>query len=163
ETLPVAQRAAPLTTADWGGNKELRDEMAAEVNRIADDLASEARVRERVFIGLALVALVGALVLTWLVSRSITGPLRSLTAQAKAMAGDRLPRAVIEVLQTPLGEDVAVPQVEPVRVKTRDEVVEVAQALNTVQDTALGLAVEQAVLRRNIADSFVNLGRRNQN
>ena len=38
-----------------------------------------------------------------------------------------------------------------------------AAALNTVQDTALGLAVEQAVLRRNIADSFVNLGRRNQN
>jgi signal transduction histidine kinase len=97
------------------------------------------------------------------VSRSITRPLRSLTAQAKAMAGDRLPHAVMEVLQTPLGEDVAVPQVEPVRVNTRDEVVEVAQALNTVQDTALGLAVEQAVLRRNIADSFVNLGRRNQN
>jgi hypothetical protein len=40
---------------------------------------------------------------------------------------------------------------------------DVADALNTVQDTALDLAVEQAVLRRNIADSFVNLGRRNQN
>ena len=40
---------------------------------------------------------------------------------------------------------------------------DVAEALNTVQDTALDLAVEQAVLRRNIADSFVNLGRRNQN
>jgi signal transduction histidine kinase len=39
----------------------------------------------------------------------------------------------------------------------------VAAALNTVQDTALDLAVEQAVLRRNLADSFVNLGRRNQN
>jgi signal transduction histidine kinase len=120
-------------------------------------------MRERLFAGLAVVALVAAFVLTWLVSRSITRPLRSLTAQAKAMAGNRLPRAVMEVLQTPLGEDVAVPQLEPVRVKTRDEVVEVAQALNTVQDTALGLAVEQAVLRRNIADSFVNLGRRNQN
>jgi hypothetical protein len=32
-----------------------------------------------------------------------------------------------------------------------------------VQDGAIGLAVEQAVPRRNIADSFVNLGRRNQN
>ena len=38
-----------------------------------------------------------------------------------------------------------------------------ADALNTVQDTALHLAVEQAVLRRNLADSFLNLGRRNQN
>ena len=34
---------------------------------------------------------------------------------------------------------------------------------NTVQRRALDLAVEQAVLRRNISDSFVNLGRRNQN
>ena len=48
-------------------------------------------------------------------------------------------------------------------VQTRDEVSDVAEALNTVQDSALDLAVEQAVLRRNIADSFVNLGRRNQN
>ena len=32
-----------------------------------------------------------------------------------------------------------------------------------MQETALELAVEQAVLRRNIAGSFVNLGRRNQN
>src|SRR5690606_34532996 len=45
----------------------------------------------------------------------------------------------------------------------RDEGADVADALNTVQDSALDLAVEQAVLRRNIADSFVNLGRRNQN
>jgi signal transduction histidine kinase len=163
EMVPVDQLTAPLTTTTWGGNKELREAMAAEVNRIADDLVADARARERTFIGLALGALMAALGLTWAVSRSITRPLRSLTAQAKAMAGDRLPRAVTEVLQTPLGEDVAVPQVEPVVVKTRDEVVEVAQALNTVQDTALSLAVEQAVLRRNISDSFVNLGRRNQN
>src|SRR5690606_11180801 len=54
------------------------------------------------------------------------------------------------------------PHVTPVRVNARDEVADVADALNTVQDTALDLAVEQAVLRRNIADSFVNLGRRNQ-
>ncbi len=101
--------------------------------------------------------------LTLLVSRSITKPLRSLTQQAKDMAGRRLPSAVLEVLETPLGEDVSVPDITPIRVKTRDEVADVADALNTVQDSALDLAVEQAVLRRNIADSFTNLGRRNQN
>ena len=79
------------------------------------------------------------------------------------MAENRLPAAVTDILETPLGEDVTVPTVEPVRVNTRDEVSDVADALNTVQDSALDLAVEQAVLRRNIADSFVNLGRRNQN
>src|SRR5690606_38253077 len=99
----------------------------------------------------------------WLVSRSITRPLRALTRQAKEMAERRLPEAVSDILETPLGEDVVVPSVEPISVATRDEVADVADALNTVQDSALDLAVEQAVLRRNIAASFVNLGRRDQN
>ena len=90
-------------------------------------------------------------------------PLRSLTRQAADMASDRLPQAVQQVLDTPLGDDVVVPEVAPINVNTRDEVADVAAALNTVQRSALDLAVEQAVLRRNIADSFVNLGRRNQN
>jgi K+-sensing histidine kinase KdpD len=79
------------------------------------------------------------------------------------MAADRLPTAVQDVLETPAGEDVVVPEVTPIEVRTRDEVANVAAALNTVQTSALDLAVEQAALRKNIADSFVNLGRRNQN
>jgi HAMP domain-containing protein len=129
----------------------------------ADELESAAIARQRWFAMLALVALVVAAVVSWIVSRSITRPLRSLTRQARDMAERRLPEAVIDILETPLGDDVQVPSIEAVAVRTRDEVSDVASALNTVQDTALDLAVEQAVLRRNIADSFVNLGRRNQN
>jgi signal transduction histidine kinase len=70
---------------------------------------------------------------------------------------------VAQILRTPMGEDVVVPELAPIRITTRDEVADVADALSTVQDSALSLAVEQAVLRRNLADSFVNLGRRNQN
>jgi signal transduction histidine kinase len=129
----------------------------------ADDL-NDAATRTMIwFLVLAGVAAAVALGVTWLVTRSITRPLRSLTGQAKAMADHRLPEAVIDILDTPLGEDVDIPEVDPVAVPTRDEVSDVAEALNTVQDSALDLAVEQAVLRRNIADSFVNLGRRNQN
>src|SRR5262245_55062346 len=129
----------------------------------AAELRDEAARSQQLYMGLAVVAIVVALLVTWLVSRSITRPLRSLTRQAKEMAERRLPEAVIDILETPLGDDVSVPSVDPVRVNTRDEVSDVADALNTVQDSALDLAVEQAVLRRNIADSFVNLGRRNQN
>ncbi|MFP3900099.1 MAG: nitrate- and nitrite sensing domain-containing protein [Acidimicrobiia bacterium] len=129
----------------------------------AGELTSAAANRERWFLALAGLALFVAVAVTWIVSRSITRPLRSLTSQAKDMAEERLPEAVLDILETPLGEDVEVPQVEPIEVHTRDEVADVAEALNTVQDSALDLAVEQAVLRRNIADSFVNLGRRNQN
>ena len=139
-----------------GGVTDTLDERATE-------LEDAAVARQRWFIALAVVTLVVAIAITLIVSRSITRPLRSLTRQAKEMAERRLPDAVLDILETPLGDDVQVPQVDPVVVNTRDEVADVSAALNTVQDTALDLAVEQAVLRRNIADSFVNLGRRNQN
>ena len=129
----------------------------------AADLEAAASARQRWFAVLAAVTVLVAGLVTWLVSRSITRPLRSLTYQAKDMAERKLPDAVVDILETPLGDDVTVPTIDPVTIETRDEVADVADALNTVQDTALDLAVEQAVLRRNIADSFVNLGRRNQN
>jgi signal transduction histidine kinase len=129
----------------------------------ADHLDASAAARQLRFGALAVLAVALAVGLTWLISHSITAPLRSLTHQAKELAGWRLPDAVRDVLETPLGEDVHVPEIEAVVVETTDEVADVADALNTVQDSALDLAVEQAVLRRNIADSFVNLGRRNQN
>jgi signal transduction histidine kinase len=129
----------------------------------AADLEAAASARQRWFAVLAAVTVLVAGLVTWLVSRSITRPLRSLTYQAKDMAERKLPDAVVDILETPLGDDVSVPTIDPVTIETRDEVADVADALNTVQDTALDLAVEQAVLRRNIADSFVNLGRRNQN
>jgi signal transduction histidine kinase len=146
-------------TAWYGFRHRVEDTL---VDR-ADDLNAAAERTRMWFIVLAVVSVGVAILVTWLVSRSITRPLRSLTGQATAMADHRLPEAVLDILDTPLGEDVEVPEVDPVAVHTRDEVSDVAEALNTVQDSALDLAVEQAVLRRNIADSFVNLGRRNQN
>jgi signal transduction histidine kinase len=148
---------------DTFGYTVFRGSVTDELASKADQLESDAVARQRAYLLLAAVALAVAVLVTWLVSRSITRPLRSLTGQATAMADHRLPEAVLDILDTPLGEDVEVPEVDPVAVHTRDEVSDVAEALNTVQDTALDLAVEQAVLRRNIADSFVNLGRRNQN
>lgn len=162
EAIPLAELVAPMATTDWAGLKAFRIALADEVNATAHRVVAEAQRREQVFLLTAFVTLALAIGLCWLVSRSITVPLRSLTRQATAMANSRLPSAVVEVLDTPLGEDVRVASVAPVRVATRDEVGEVADALNVVQDTALRLAVEQAVLRRNIADSYLNLGRRNQ-
>jgi len=162
EEVPFDQLMVPLRTPGAGGLVDFRIAMADRLDETADRIHGEARSRERLFLALTGVTLAATLLLSWVVSRSITGPLRSLTRQAKEMADERLPAAVLDVLHTPLGHDVRVPHAPPVQVETRDEVEDVAAALNTVQDTALTLAVEQAVLRRNIADSFVNLGRRNQ-
>lgn len=141
----------------------LRDALSDEVVRRADDLSADARNRQRLLAVLAIVTLVGATVTTWIVSLSITRPLEALTRQARDMAHHRLPEAVGGVLETPIGEDVRLPDLEPITATTHDEIAHVAATLNALQDAAVGLAVEQAVLRRNISDSFLNLGRRNQN
>ena len=154
---------AEAVSGDAEGNANLRlltgDALAADADRLVGE--AESSQRNIMIVAVALTAL--ALGATILATRSITRPLRSLTKQARDMAGERLPNAVQEVLETPLGEDVSITGLEPISVNTRDEVADVATALNTVQRSALDLAVEQAALRRNLADSFVNLGRRNQN
>jgi signal transduction histidine kinase len=163
EDVDLPSLTEPLNVSPSSGYMGMRAELVRVLNERADELNAEAAARQRIYLLLAAVALAATVLLAWAVSRSITNPLRSLTRQAKAMADTELPDAVIGILDTPLGEDIDVPRPRSVVVQTRDEVSDVADALNTVQDTALDRAIEQAVLRRNIADSFVNLGRRNQN
>ena len=129
----------------------------------ADDLNAEAAARSRWYIATALLVVAAAVVAILAVSRSIVRPLKELTRQSIAMAEDHLPNAVRKVLDAPVGEDVEVPDLAPVTVSSRDEVADVADTLNRVQTAALDLAVDQAMLRRNVADAFVNLARRNQN
>lgn len=110
-----------------------------------------------------IVVMILAVGVALIAARSIARPLRRLADDAEAMATTGLPGAVQAILDAPLGEDVETPQLARVSAAGGAEIGELATALNTVQDRAAGLAIEQAILRRNISDSFVNLGRRNQN
>jgi HAMP domain/Histidine kinase-, DNA gyrase B-, and HSP90-like ATPase len=139
-------------------------------NRVAEIVRGEARdlneaatQRERLYIVVVTLTIAVAVATMVIVSRSITRPLQSLTTQAVRMASQGLGQAISTVLRTPMGADVTVPEMKAIAVNTRDEVADVAEVLNTVQHSALELAVGQAVLRRNLTDSFVSLGRRNQN
>jgi signal transduction histidine kinase len=136
---------------------------ASIVTAHARSLTASAQTEERNWIAITIASVMLAIALLWLTNRWITRPLRALADQAALMAGQRLPAAVQEILDTPVDESVVQPDVEPVRVQAGGEVHEVAVALNQVQDSAISLAVEQAMLRRSIADAYVNLGRRNQN
>jgi signal transduction histidine kinase len=128
-----------------------------------ESLTATAQDEQRLWVILTIGSVLLAVAVLWLAGRWITRPLRALAEQAAAVAGKRLPRAVEEILHTAPGAEVQVPEVEPVRVRGGWEVRAVAGALNQVQESALALAVEQARLRGNVAEAFVNLGRRNQN
>lgn len=95
-------------------------------------------------------------------ARSLSRPLHDLARQADDMAAVRLPDAVASVLATPNGADIEIPEMDAVLSSNISEVAKVAEALNSVQDRTLTLAVEQAGLRHNVSDSLTHLGRRIQ-
>jgi signal transduction histidine kinase len=136
---------------------------ASIVSLRAHGLTAAAQSEERDWIAITIGSVMLAIALLWLTNRWITRPLRALAEQAAAMAGERLPSAVKEILETPVNESIVHPVLAPVRVRAGGEVHEVEVALNQVQDSAVALAVEQATLRRSVADAYINLGRRNQN
>ena len=106
-----------------------------------------------VILGIALLALL-------LVTRSMARPLQQLRAGAIEIAQRRLPDAVQRLRTTEQGDlDV---RVEPIGIRSKDEIGQVAQAVDDIQQVAVRLATEQAGLRRSIGDMFTNLARRSQ-
>jgi signal transduction histidine kinase len=106
------------------------------------------------------VAALVALILLVFLARSILKPLRVLRASAFDVADRRLP-AAIELLRTTDGRSGAI-KVDPVPVYSREDVGQVARAFDAVHSEAVRLATEQAALRANVNDMFVNLSRRSQ-
>ena len=159
DTEAMLDTMTPSSEDTYLGYRErVADILVDRAERIDDD----ATRRERLFLLLVAMTAATATGLMVLAARSVTRPLRSLTDQVMNTAHEGLPEAVATVLRTPVHEDVVAPAVEPLRVEGADEVSDLAGVMNTVQRAVVELAVEQAVLRRNLADSFLSLGRRNQ-
>jgi signal transduction histidine kinase len=102
----------------------------------------------------------GVLLLGIAFGRSISLPIRRLTKRAQKAATEDLPRVIDEVQNSPADAEIA--QLEPFVVDGEDELSDLAKAFNSMQDTSVRLASEQARMRRNVSEMFANLGRRNQ-
>src|SRR5215218_3515826 len=124
------------------------------------DLSSSAQ-RDALRNALLIALILGvALLALLLVARSMAQPLQRLRAGAIEIAQHRLPDAVQRLRTTERGDlDV---QVEPLGIRSKDEIGQVAQAVDDIQQVAVRLATEQAGLRRSIGDMFTNLARRSQ-
>jgi HAMP domain-containing protein len=126
----------------------------------SQDLSSSAQrqaLRDALLIALILAI---ALLALFMVARSMARPLQRLRAGAREIAERRLPEAV-ERLRTTESGDLDV-RVDPIGIRSRDEIGQVAQAVDEIQEVAVRLATEQAALRRSIGDMFTNLARRSQ-
>ncbi len=98
--------------------------------------------------------------LIFVIYRSINLPLTRLLGRAEEVANEDLPGLVETLRSTDVPEELPTPR--PIKTDSADEIGDLVGAFNRVQATAYDLATEQALGRRNVAEMFVNLGRRNQ-
>ncbi|MEI2699497.1 MAG: nitrate- and nitrite sensing domain-containing protein [Microthrixaceae bacterium] len=128
---------------------DLRGDAAAIAVNAIDGLAASSRTLALAsFASLLAAALISAFLVRSAI-RSIARPLQELAHQAEDVALVRLPEAV-KGQQSGSGDG----RLPTIRAAGATEVREVAGAFNDVQDTALRLAGEQAVLRRNLAEAL---------
>ncbi len=157
---------ASLTLQQWNrlskqviaATSEVRTGLSRDFEQQAFELADDSSKRAITVTALLAVALVIATVVIVVISRNLLGSLRVLRRSALDAANHRLPQAVSARIRH--GESGA--ELEPVPVRTTEEVGQVARAFDDVNRQALYLASEQATLRRGYSDSFVNISRRSQ-
>ncbi|NBM15167.1 nitrate- and nitrite sensing domain-containing protein [Streptomyces sp. GC420] len=160
----------------WEAMTTLVDDLHGVQRQVGDDLrgrasaAGDAATRQLLgFLTLGVLILAVAVALAVFSARSITRPLGALADEADEVAGTRLPHAVKGIQETDPDEPLATRTPEPVRGTddhpapgSAQEIGRLAAALRNVERTAVGLAAEQALLRRNSTESLASLGRRNQ-
>lgn len=134
--------------------KELRQRIERTAQALLDHVRTAAGLNSVIlFFALALGVLVGIFV-----TRALLRPLGVLKRTALDVADRRLPEAMARIRDGELPGAA----VEPVPVGTHEEIGQVARAFDEVHSQAVRLASEQAQLRANINDIFVNLSRRTQ-
>ncbi|MER5939067.1 nitrate- and nitrite sensing domain-containing protein [Streptomyces sp. NPDC001928] len=170
-----AERGADRSALDvaparwWADMTTLVDDLHGVQRAVGDDVraraaeAGSAATRQLGgFLALGALILGVAVALAVFSARSITRPLGALADEADAVAGARLPEAVRRIQEADPGSPRDEGAGRPGLPGGAREISRLAAALRNVEDTAVGLAAEQAVLRRTSTESLASLGRRNQ-
>ncbi|GAB3809634.1 hypothetical protein GCM10027605_45550 [Micromonospora zhanjiangensis] len=167
EETTIGGAPAVLDPEAWWNASQQRLQLMGDVQAtVLGDAVGEAgsrsaaQLRRSLLVaGAVLAVLVAALLTSVLVGRSIARSLRMLRGQALKVAQVELPEALERLRGVEPDPDI---EVSPAAVRSMDEIGDVAEAFVAVQRSAVALAVEQAVMRRNVNAMFVNLARRSQ-
>lgn len=143
------------------------EQLHADQVALATELRNE--VLQQVLLESVAVVLALAIAITVavLLARMLARSLGQLRRNAESVAERELPETVAR-LSDPrtLGENtpaqLAAQVREPIQMRSRDEVGQVARAFNAVHRSAVRVAAEQAALRTSVSAMFLNLARRSQ-
>jgi signal transduction histidine kinase len=159
------QQRAQLTTDGFATVERMRKVETTLLDTLRSNADAQATAATRSAwrnAGIVLAALVLALLLMLVVTRSLLKPLRVLRRDALDVANRRLPATVQRILADPDPVAASKTAIDPVPVFTREETGQLARSFDAVHDQAVKMATEQALLRDNINSIFVNLSRRSQ-
>jgi signal transduction histidine kinase len=159
-----AQGLSPATwqllTTTWSkANYDAATNAAATTLATDTGLATSAKNRVWVTAGVGLAGLILTLIVSLLLSRSINRRLTTLRRSALTLAEEQLPSVVSRLRR---GESVDVAAEAPPLSVGSDEIGQVGQAIDTVRQTAIRSAIDEARVRQGVNDMFRNLARRNQ-
>jgi hypothetical protein len=171
EETTIASAGTPPAVLDpkawWVASQQRHDQLHQVESAVLSDAvdqaeaSSAAQLRRTVLVaGGVLTVLLFALLASIVIGRSIAQSLRMLRRQALRVAQIELPEALERLRSVSSG----IPEIDvpPADLRSMDEVGDVAEAFVAVHRSAVTVAVEQAVMRRNVNAMFVNLARRSQ-
>jgi signal transduction histidine kinase len=164
-TAPLDIDLATLRKASIAANNKLRGvetDLIASLRSQASGLASGATATAWQVALIVVAAMLIALVLMLAMAQSLVNPLRRLRRGALRVANVTLPKTIDRILADANPVEAAKNAVAPMPVDTSEEIGQVARSFDVVHERAVRLATEQAVLRDNVNDMFVNLSRRSQ-
>lgn len=163
---PSPKPAMPFNAVEWNAHSETTGAMIAEVALVASgqlrsasaslaDTVSDRAGTESVLL-VAMVLLATAI--GGVVGRYLLRSLGLLRRTALEVASTRLPAAVASIRE---GRTTDL-TIEPVPLRTTEEFGQLARAFDAVNAQAVRSAAEEASLRSNLRNVFVNLSRRSQ-
>ncbi len=159
-----AQRFRKVRTGDTdlGGTEayteydRLISTLESGIDEELESAAAGARADAFANAAITLGALVAAILLALLISRLLLNPIRRVREGALAVAHERLPEAVARIRA---GEEPG--EITPIDVTTKEEIGQLARAVDDMHRQAVVLASGEASLRSQVSQMFVTLSRRN--
>jgi signal transduction histidine kinase len=140
----------------YGDYDALTEKLLAGIDDRLADSASAARRSALISGGITAGALLATLLLAYLVSRLLLGPIRRVREGAHTVAQEQLPAAVARIRS---GSDPG--PITPIDVDTHEEIGQLARAVDDLHRQAVSLAAGEARLRSQVSEMFITLSRRN--
>ncbi|MFD9550793.1 ATP-binding protein [Nocardia salmonicida] len=156
--LPVSDLRTSLYTS-LIGYEGVVNEATKAIESSMDELAGAAATGAWTYTAVVIATILAALLLAVFVARSMIVPLHRLRLAALRVAESDLPHEVAQLRNGAAPEDVPL---EPMPVRSDEEIGQLARAVDDIHGQALRLASDQAQMRSQVNDMFETLARRSK-